>query len=78
MLLRATASRLDRRRITAEREPVTNAVDRNRTRTEASGQDFSWLEDYLEHLEGKEAWRDFQEGHYDSPEYYALLASLMA
>jgi hypothetical protein len=39
---------------------------------------YSWLEDYLERLEGKEAYREFQERHYDTPEYYALVASLSA
>jgi hypothetical protein len=36
------------------------------------------LEDYLERLEGKEAYREFQEHRYDDPEYYALVASLAA
>jgi hypothetical protein len=57
---------------------VTNPVDRNKTHTEGEYQSFSWLEDYLEQLEGKEALRDFQERYYDTPEYYELLASLMA
>ena len=39
---------------------------------------YSWLVDYLERLEGKEAYREFQERHYDTPEYYALVASLSA
>ncbi|HZY56740.1 MAG TPA: hypothetical protein VFE09_02955 [Rubrobacteraceae bacterium] len=39
---------------------------------------YSWLEDYLERLEGKEAYREFQERHYDSHKYYALIASLAA
>ena len=42
------------------------------------GQHYSWLEDYLERLEGKEAYRDFQERSYTDPEYYALVASLAA
>jgi hypothetical protein len=39
---------------------------------------YSWLEDYLERLGGKEAYRDFQERSHDDPEYYALVASLAA
>ena len=39
---------------------------------------YSWLEDYLEQLEGKDAYRKFQEGHYDNSEYYALVVSLAA
>jgi hypothetical protein len=39
---------------------------------------YSWLEDYLERLEGKEAYRDFQERRYADPEYCALVASLAA
>jgi hypothetical protein len=39
---------------------------------------YSWLEDYLERLEGKEAYRAFQERCCDDPEYYALVASLAA
>jgi hypothetical protein len=39
---------------------------------------YSWLEDYLERLEGKEAYREFQERRSDAPEYYALVASLAA
>ena len=39
---------------------------------------YSWLEDYLERLEGKEAYREFQDCYSDTPEYYALVASLAA
>ncbi len=39
---------------------------------------YSWLEDYLERLEGKEAYREFQASHGGTPEYYALVASLAA
>jgi hypothetical protein len=39
---------------------------------------YSWLEDYLERLEGKEAYREFQDSHGGTPEYYALVASLAA
>jgi len=30
---------------------------------------YTWLEDYLERLEGKEAYREFQDRYYDTPEY---------
>ena len=46
--------------------------------TTAEEHSYSWLEDYLERLEGKEAYREFQERHYDTPEYYALVASVSA
>ena len=41
---------------------------------------YSWLEDYLERLEGKDAYREFQEHHRNAHDeyYYALMASLMA
>ena len=39
---------------------------------------YSWLEDYLERLEGKEAFRAFQDSSCSTPEYYALVASLAA
>ena len=39
---------------------------------------YSWLEDYLERLEGKEAYRTFQDHHYEDPDYYVLVASLAA
>ena len=40
----------------------------------------AWLEDYFEQLEGKNAYREFQEHRPDTREqyYYALIASLMA
>ncbi len=57
---------------------MTNPLDPNKNHTEGGYHHLSWLEDYLEQLEGKEALREFQERHYDTPEYYELLASLMA
>lgn len=39
---------------------------------------FSWLEDYLEQLAGKEALGEFQRRHYDTLEYYDLVTALMA
>ena len=42
------------------------------------GQHYSWLEDYLERLEGKEAYSKFQDHRYEDRGYYALVASLAA
>ena len=42
---------------------------------------YSWLEDYFERLDGKDAYREFQKEYLDRcDEYYynALIASLMA
>jgi hypothetical protein len=39
---------------------------------------YSWLEDYLERLKGKEAYREFQEGRCDDSGYYALVVSVAA
>ena len=39
---------------------------------------YSWLKDYLERLEGKDAYRKFQEHHDQAREYYVLMASLLA
>jgi hypothetical protein len=41
---------------------------------------YSWLEDYLERLDGKDAYREFQENHLDARNqyYYTLIASLLA
>jgi len=41
-------------------------------------QHYSWLEDYLERLEGKEAYRKFQDHRYEDRDYYALVRSLAA
>ena len=57
---------------------MTNAVDRSKTHAEDECRHYSWLEDYLEELEGKELRSDLQERCHDMPEYYALVASLMA
>ena len=57
---------------------MTHPVDCNKIHTEGAYHYLSWLEDYLEQLEGKEALREFQERHYDIPEYYELVAALMA
>jgi hypothetical protein len=50
-------------------------------RTEACVEEegcYTWLEDYLECLEGKDEYRKFQEHHDYAHEYYALMASLLA
>ena len=39
---------------------------------------YSWLEDYLERLECKEAYREFQESRCDDSGYYALVVSVAA
>ena len=57
---------------------MTNALDSRKAHTEDECRHYSWLEDYLVGLEGKEAFRDFQERCHDTPEYYTLVASLMA
>jgi hypothetical protein len=58
---------------------VTNPLEDRNKKTHPEGEyHFSWLEDYLQQLEGKEGLREFQERHYDTPEYYELLASLLA
>jgi rubrerythrin len=57
---------------------MTNAVDRSKTHAEDECRHYSWLEDYLEELEGKEVRSDLQERCHDTPEYYTLVASLMA
>ena len=46
--------------------------------TTAEEHSYSWLVDYLERLEGKEAYREFQERCCEDPEYYTLVASLAA
>lgn len=39
---------------------------------------FSRLESNLEQLAGEEAWTEFQQGHFDTPEYRDLISALMA
>jgi len=51
----------------------TEAACKN-ARHEEEQSPHSWLEDYLDRLEGKEA----REEYYDSYEYCALMASLLA
>ncbi len=57
---------------------MTNATSCAKPHAEEECRHYSWLEDYLEGLEGKEAFREFQERREDMPEYYTLVASLMA
>jgi hypothetical protein len=59
-----------------EETRMTNLAVREKLYTGEESQYYSWLEDYLERLEGKDAYREFQERTYDDPEYYALVASL--
>ncbi len=62
--------------ITVNSEPVVHSE----ARTEQESLYYTWLEDYLERLEGKDAYREFQEHHHSAHDeyYYALMASLMA
>jgi hypothetical protein len=61
-----------------EETRMTNLAVREKLYNAEECQYYSWLEDYLERLEGKDAYREFQERTYDDPEYYALVASLAA
>ena len=56
----------------------TTAAYENKIHAEEERHCYSWLEDYLERLEGKEAFRAFQDSSCSRPEYYALVASLAA
>ena len=57
---------------------MTNVAVYDKTHAEEGSHYYSWLEDYLERLEGKEAYREFQERCCEDPEYYTLVASLAA
>jgi hypothetical protein len=57
---------------------MTNVSDCDKAHAEEGCHYYSWLEDYLERLEGKETYRKFQEGRYDDSGYYALIVSLAA
>jgi hypothetical protein len=39
---------------------------------------YTWLEDYFERIAGKDAYREFQERCYGTPEYYTMVALLAA
>jgi hypothetical protein len=72
-------SRRDRGDKEGEGTRMTNDVAvHDKLHSNEECQYYSWLEDYLEQLEGKEAYREFQERSYDDPKYYALIASLAA
>lgn len=53
-------------------------IARTETHTEVECCYYSWIEDYLERLEGKDEYRKFQEHHDQAHEYYVLVASLLA
>jgi hypothetical protein len=57
---------------------MTSTAAYGNTRADEGSRCYSWLEDYMERLEGKKAYREFQERCYGTPEYYALVASLAA
>jgi len=57
---------------------MTNELDKSKAYTEEECRHYSWLENHLEGLEGKEAYRDFQEHCHHMPDYYTLVTSLMA
>lgn len=57
---------------------MTHTAARNNTHAGEERHCYSWLENYLERLEGKDAYREFQERLYGTPEYYTLVASLAA
>jgi hypothetical protein len=58
-----------------ESEAAAYAATHNDTEGERL---YTWLEDYLERFEGKDAYREFQERYYRMSEYYAIVASLAA
>ena len=57
---------------------MTHIADWDKAHTERECQCSSPLEDHLEQLEGKDAWREFRKRNHYTPEYYELLASVMA
>ena len=57
---------------------MTYATDCTETHPQDECRHYSWLEDYLERLEAKEARKELQERCKDMSEYYTLVASLMA
>jgi hypothetical protein len=57
---------------------MMNIAAWDKTHPEQECHYYSWLEDYLERLDGKEAYREFQERCCDDPDYYTLVASLAA
>jgi hypothetical protein len=65
-------------RVGKERARMTTAAGCHETHDEDRRPYYIWLEDHLARLEGEEAYRVFQELDHDTPEYYELVASLMA
>jgi hypothetical protein len=55
----------------------TTAYDEDAHDTEGECH-YTWLEDYLERLAGKDDYREFRERYYGTPEYYTMVASLAA
>ena len=56
-------------------------VGRTETYVEEEGCYYSWVEDYIERLVGKDEYRkfqEFQEHHDNAHDYYVLMASLLA
>ncbi len=57
---------------------MTNVAACEKAHSEVGCHYYSWLEDYLKRLEGKEANRELRERLSSDPNYYALVASLAA
>jgi hypothetical protein len=57
---------------------TSNAAVYDQAHPEQKCRSYSWLEDYLVRLNGKDAYREFQERCCHDPEYYTLVASLAA
>jgi hypothetical protein len=57
---------------------MTNVATHEKALSGEKHQTYSWLEDYLEWLEGKEAYRRFQDHRYEDHDYDVLMASLAA
>jgi hypothetical protein len=57
---------------------MTNVAACDAAYSEERSHYYLWLEDYLERLNGKEAYREFQDGRCDDSWYYALVVSVAA
>ena len=57
---------------------MTDIVTHEKVLPGEKHQNYSWLEDYLERLEGKEAYSKFQDHRYEDRDYDVLVASLAA
>ncbi len=62
----------------AQQGSETTAYDDYAYHAEGERHYYTWLEDCLERLAGKDEHREFQERYYGTPEYYRLVASLAA